>query len=375
MIQKPEGSISRPDTKDQPHFRLASRGSMLALWQAHYVADKLKNTGATTEIIVMKTTGDRVQDRFLHEIGGKGLFVKELEQALLEQGADLAVHSLKDMPAQVKRPLILPAILERHSPYDLLILGKKLGDLLRRKHGEAVFFRPLTPETLQSLGSCTIATGSLRRQAMLARFAPKIQTTPIRGNVDTRLRKLDEGTWDGMILAEASLDRLQLKKDRATIRLDLDWFIPCASQGALAIETIADSPASLFTRAVLNHPETEAAVAVERRVLALLGGDCTMPFGCLVSPLAAGNTQPIGVGGASPQGSKVTDTTNYLMRAALYTPQGQHAEVTQTLLELPQTMTQDWVDAQAGSLVLGLKESGGPQILKKLNIPLPPGWL
>ncbi len=370
----------KPSPTGPRHLRIASRGSLLALWQANYVAAELQKKGATTEIIVMKTTGDRIQDRFLHEIGGKGLFVKELEQALIDETADLAVHSLKDMPAQLKAPLILPAILRRHSPYDLLIMGPRLAERYQQAGGLATPRLPLTPKVLNAFGSCTVATGSLRRQAMLARFAPEIKTAPIRGNVDTRLRKLDEGAWDAMILAEASLDRLDLKRDRITARLDMDWFIPCASQGALAIETRDNSPSAGFVREALNDFETELAVAIERQVLARLGGDCTMPFGCLVSSLKAGRSED---GYINKDYLSIQHSRSYEARAAVYTPKGQFVETLKNLSEFPKEgspqarlsrESEDWVNTQADAIVHDLKDAGGGAILQQLKIPLPKGW-
>jgi hydroxymethylbilane synthase len=194
--------------------------------------------------------------------------------------------------------------------------------------------------------------------------------------VDTRLRKLDEGAWDAIILAEASLDRLDLKKNRITVRLDMDWFIPCASQGALAIETRDNSPAAAFVRTALNDFETQGAVAIERQVLARLGGDCTMPFGCLVSPLKAGHADDVSVNKNTLPRSKPLP---YTVRAAIYTPQGQHAEILKSLGEVPSSAMEereweDWVKTQSDAIVQELKEAGGGGILQQLKIPLPPGW-
>lgn len=253
-------------------LRIATRGSQLALWQANYVSELLAKLGLQSELQIIKTTGDRVQDRFLHEIGGKGLFVRELEEALKSGAADLAVHSLKDLPAQVAPGFQLAAILQRHLPHDALIFNPKAYARLTLPEGEV-----LSREQVAKLGPLTIATASLRRQSLLKALPNPIELVPIRGNVDTRIRKLNEGDWDGLILAGASLERLSLRNLPHRL-LDTRWFVPCAAQGALAIETVADSPhAPLIAR--LSDPTTYACASLERKILEMLGGDCTMPFG------------------------------------------------------------------------------------------------
>ena len=255
---------------------LASRGSPLALWQANYVAGLLRERGPESGSKTWKTTGDVVQDRFLHEIGGKGLFIKELEEAMAADKADFAVHSLKDLPARIPEAFELAAVLKRHLSSDVIIFR---GDVWER-----LGIAPdtlMTAGVLRSLGPLTVATSSLRRQALLTESCPVIKTIPIRGNVDTRLRKLETEGWHAIILAEASLERLGITNVRAH-RLDPEWFIPCAGQGALAIETRAKSPAASAVKA-LECASTRRAVNIERSILARLGGDCTMPFGCLVT--------------------------------------------------------------------------------------------
>ncbi len=256
----------------QRPLRIATRGSQLALWQANYVAAMLQKRGLQTELSIIKTTGDRVQDRFLHEIGGKGLFVRELEEALKSGSADLAVHSLKDLPARVAEGFTLAAILPRHIPHDALIFNPKVLEKLNLPTSEI-----LSRSQVEKLGPLTIATASLRRQSLLKALKNPIELVAIRGNVDTRIRKLNEGDWDGLILAGASLERLSLMHLPHKL-LDTDWFVPCAAQGALAIETLADSPFRLQISA-LSDPRTYACATLERRVLEALGGDCTMPFG------------------------------------------------------------------------------------------------
>lgn len=254
---------------------LATRGSTLALWQANFIADLLKAEGLNTELSVIKTTGDIVQDRFLHEIGGKGLFIKELEEAMRRGEADLAMHSLKDLPVRLPDGFQLTAILKRHSVCDAIIFRKSLYDRLGLSPGET-----LNSSHVKSLGPLRIATSSLRRQALLEQLGSGIIVKPIRGNVDTRLKKLESEDWHALILAEASLERLNIK-GLCAHRLDPQWFIPCAGQGAIAVETPSDSP-YLADISKINCTATNLHVSIERAVLKALGGDCTMPFGCLV---------------------------------------------------------------------------------------------
>jgi hydroxymethylbilane synthase len=257
-------------------FVLASRGSPLALWQANFVADLLRAQGHTIEVKTWKTTGDIVQDRFLHEIGGKGLFIKELEEAMISGQAHLAVHSLKDLPARVPAQFELAAVLKRHQSSDVIIFSDSFGPRCGLAPGSLV-----TADVLRSLGPFTVATSSLRRRSLLAGSCPEITTVAVRGNVNTRLKKLNTEGWQALILAEASLERLELNHPHSH-RLDPNWFIPCAGQGALAIETLANSTVSNAVKP-LECAATRQAVNIERAVLARLGGDCTMPFGCVVT--------------------------------------------------------------------------------------------
>ncbi len=263
-------------SKSPQAFILASRGSPLALWQANFVAEQLRALGHTIEIKTFKTTGDIVQDRFLHEIGGKGLFIKELEEAMVSGHAHLAVHSLKDLPARIPSQFSLAAVLKRHQSSDVIVFSDAYGARCGLAPNSIV-----TESMLKSLGPITIATSSLRRQSLLAGSCPDIKTVPVRGNVNTRLKKLNAEGWHALILAEASIERLELY-DLPAYRLDPNWFIPCAGQGALAIETLANSPAEEAVH-TLECSKTRQAVNIERAVLARLGGDCTMPFGCLVT--------------------------------------------------------------------------------------------
>lgn len=252
-------------------LRIATRGSKLALWQSEFVAKRIRDAGIHVEFVVESTQGDRVQDRFLHELGGKGLFVRELEDALLAGRADIGVHSLKDLPARLTPPFILSAVLPRHTARDVLILRPDVA-------AQKPLPSEITAKDLQALAPLHIATSSLRRQSLLKATGADLKISPVRGNVDTRLRKLFEGQWDALILAEAAITRLGLT-DLIAIPFAPDWCVPAPAQGALAIESLPQNP---FTPIVhkLNHGLSAFCVNFERQVLAALGGDCTMPMGC-----------------------------------------------------------------------------------------------
>lgn len=264
-------------------LKIATRGSQLALWQANYVADQLRRKGHETELNIIKTTGDRVQDRFLHEIGGKGLFVRELEQAMLDGKADFAVHSLKDLPAITPSPFELAAILHRHDHRDAMIFRADSPFAKLFSHQSTI-----TREQARRLNGAKIASSSLRRQSLLKGLDSQIELVAVRGNVDTRIRKLSDHQWDALILAAASLERLQLQGLHYCY-LDPTWFTPCAAQGALALECHEDAPCKSDLSA-LRDPVTQACASLERSILAALGGDCTMPFGCLVQPNDGGTS-------------------------------------------------------------------------------------
>lgn len=319
--------------------RLATRGSKLALWQANYVASLLAKYGCTAELNIIKTTGDVVQDRFLHEIGGKGLFVKELEQAMQEQRADFAVHSLKDLPVRLPEIFTLAAVLQRHVVYDTLILRDDHVAKLGVPAGTT-----LEKEDFKRLAGLTIGSSSLRRQSLLAGLHCGLKLEPVRGNVDTRLEKLAKGNWDAIILAGASLERLGIK-DVAAYPIATDWFVPCAAQGALAIETLKTHPLHATIRN-LNDAVTETAVNCERYVLRLLGGDCTMPFGCLVEQ----------------QGSQVHGQVVVLAR------DGREARAT---LTAPGSLTELDYAGFGKKLVQQCLRQGGEAILEALNLPVP----
>jgi hydroxymethylbilane synthase len=234
---------------------IASRGSQLALWQAHWVERQLTAAGHECRIEIIKTTGDKITDVPLAKVGTKGLFTKEIEEALLDGRADLAVHSLKDLPTELPEGLALAAVPEREDPRDAIV-GKRLADL---------------PQ------GAKVGTSSLRRAAQLRKLRPDLVIESVRGNLDTRLRKLDEGQYDAIVLAAAGLKRLGWG-DRIAETLDASLMCSAVGQGALAIET-RSSGAGRVACSALDHPETHIAVTAERGVLAALGGGCQVPIG------------------------------------------------------------------------------------------------
>jgi hydroxymethylbilane synthase len=243
--------------------RIATRGSQLALWQAHHVRDRLcaLDPELAIELVVLKTRGDKILDRALSEVGGKGLFVKEIEEALLDGRADVAVHSMKDLPAELAPGLELAAVPEREDPRDALVLrpglsAKKVSELPR---------------------AARVGTSSLRRMCQLRAHRPDLQVVPLRGNVDTRLQKLDAGELDAAVLACAGLVRLG-HRERIACALSLGESLPAIGQGALAIECRADDASILRRLAALDHPPTATTVAAERAFLQRLSGGCQTPM-------------------------------------------------------------------------------------------------
>lgn len=235
---------------------IGSRGSKLALWQADHVKDRLEANGHVCRIEIITTSGDRFQSGPLKEIGNKGLFTKEIEDALLDGRIDVAVHSLKDMPTALPAGLQITATPEREDARDVMI-GSKLGTL---------------PE------GARIGTGSLRRVAQLQAARPDLVVQGIRGNVDTRLRKLDEGEFDAIVLAAAGLNRLGWSQ-RIAEYIPVEVMCPAVGQGALAIQTRDDDGAAMQACLALDHAPTRAAIIAERSVLDVLGGGCQVPIG------------------------------------------------------------------------------------------------
>ncbi|KAA2284613.1 hydroxymethylbilane synthase [Arenimonas fontis] len=241
-------------------IRLATRESALALWQTEHVAARLREAhpGLEVELVPMTTRGDQVLDQPLAEIGGKGLFLKELEVAMLEGRADAAVHSLKDVPMVLEAGFELAAVLERASPEDAFVSARY----------QALEELPL---------GAVVGTSSLRRQALLRAHRPDLQLRDLRGNVNTRLAKLDAGDYDAIVLAAAGLERLGLA-ERIRERLSAPRFIPAAAQGAIAVECRAGDMDTRALFASLHHEATDRCVRAERAMTRLLGGSCRVPI-------------------------------------------------------------------------------------------------
>ena len=238
---------------------IATRESRLALWQAGHVRDLMvQRFGATVALLGMTTRGDQILDRALSKVGGKGLFVKELEAALEDGRADLAVHSLKDVPMDLPEGFALASVLEREDPRDAFV-SARFDSLAALPQG------------------ARIGTSSLRRVVQLGALRPDLDVLPLRGNLDTRLRKLDEGGYDAIVLAAAGLMRLGLGA-RIRTYFEPGQMLPCAGQGALGIEVRADAYALQQQLATLTHRPTWLAVQAERAVSRALGGSCSMPL-------------------------------------------------------------------------------------------------
>ncbi len=244
------------------HFTIGTRGSPLALWQANTVKARLVAAlglaGDDIVLQVIKTSGDQIQDRALSEAGGKGLFTKEIDEAQLERRAEIAVHSAKDMPTVLPDGLVIAGYLEREDVRDALISG----------HGGGLMDLPQ---------GATVGTASLRRQALVKRLRPDIKTALLRGNVETRLRKVKEGEVDATLLALAGLKRLGYA-DRATALLSEQDFPPAVGQGAIAITTRADDARARHAVRLIAHEPTRIALEAERAFLKVLDGSCRTPI-------------------------------------------------------------------------------------------------
>ena len=239
---------------------IATRGSKLALWQANHVAARLRETypGLGVDLLPIKTKGDIILDVPLAKVGGKGLFVKEIEEALLDGRADLAVHSMKDVPAEQPEGLVVGIIPERQDPCDRL-LSVAYGSLAALPAG------------------ATVGTSSLRRKAQLLALRPDLSIIDLRGNLDTRVGKLLGGQFDAIIVAAAGLNRLELSAPMA-VRLGPPQFLPAAAQGALGLEYRLDDPETAAMLAFFDHPDSHDTVAAERGFLARLEGGCQVPI-------------------------------------------------------------------------------------------------
>ncbi|WP_196895993.1 hydroxymethylbilane synthase [Aureivirga marina] len=237
-------------------IRIGTRASELALWQAHLVENKLNELGYETEIVEVSSTGDEVLDKPLHQIGGMGLFTRTLDNAMLRGEIDIAVHSLKDVPTDLPEKIVQAAVLERANILDVLVF-KNNTEFLKEN-------------------SATIATGSLRRRAQWLHKYPNHTITGLRGNVNTRLQKLEDNDWNGAIFAAAGLERINLLPENHQY---LDWMIPAPAQGAIMVTALEADKAALEACEKLNHRNTEIAVFVERQFMKVLEGGCTAPIG------------------------------------------------------------------------------------------------
>jgi hydroxymethylbilane synthase len=283
---------------------IGSRGSQLALWQARHVAALLESQGLETRIEIIKTTGDRLQTASLAQAGGKGLFTKEIEEALLDGAIDIAVHSLKDLPTIMPEGLTIAGVPEREEPFDALV---------------GLQFRDLRTGT-------RVGTSSGRRAAQLLEWKRFIKIEPIRGNVDTRLRKLKAGEYDAIMLAAAGLRRLGLAHEIAEI-CHPEIICPAPGQGALAIQTRVNDPA-LDICARFNHEPTRLAVNAERALLAGLGGGCQVPVGAFAEVSDEAITLRAVV--LSPDGSRAARLSRVGVRSA---PERLGSMVAEELLE------------------------------------------
>ncbi len=241
-------------------IRIGTRGSMLAKWQAEFVRKKiLEATGVDAEIVIIKTTGDKLQTASFAQIGGKGVFIKELEEALLNEEIDLAVHSVKDIPTEVPSRLCFPVICRREDTRDCLVAAKN--------------------ETLSTLRKgARIGTSSLRRQAQIRHARPDLDVRELRGNVDTRLRKVASGEYDAILLAKAGLDRLGWS-NRISEVLSPEVCMPAVGQGALGVQARLQDNELADALAPLDDFETRQSIVAERSLLAALEGGCQVPLG------------------------------------------------------------------------------------------------
>lgn len=269
-------------------LRIGTRGSQLALWQANTVARLLADVaGVESRLVIIKTAGDRIQDQPLSAIGGKRLFVKEIEDALLRNDADIAVHSSKDMPAQPPAGLTVAGVLPREDPRDAVVLP--LSRRPRPTERPANTTEPLALDPILSvLGPGPhIGTGSIRRIAQLTHVFPQGRFGNVRGNLDTRLRKLDDGGFDALVLAAAGLRRLGWSS-RISATLPADICVPAPGQGIVAMEARENDAAALDAIAAINDGPTHTLLMAEWAVVQTLGGGCQTPVGVLASALEPG---------------------------------------------------------------------------------------
>ena len=292
-------------------IRIATRKSALALWQAEHVAAILRELPAISrvELVPLSTRGDEVLDRSLQKIGGKGLFIKELEVAMQEGVAELAVHSMKDVPAEMPNGFCIAAVVERANPADALVANgaQRLADLAE---------------------GARVGTSSLRRQAQLKVLRPDADVRPLRGNVNTRLAKLQEGQYDAVILAAAGLERLGLAS-RISEQLPTSSMLPAAAQGVIGIECPIDRDELRETLSAIEHAETRRTTLAERAVAARLGADCQSPIASFAT--IDGATMTLDALVALPDGSR---TLREQVRGSVDDPESLGIELAERLLDL-----------------------------------------
>jgi hydroxymethylbilane synthase len=302
--------------------RIGTRGSQLALWQANHIKSCIENAfpGTGVEIIIIKTKGDQITDRPLAMVGGKGLFVKEIEAALLENRIDLAVHSMKDMPGELPKGLTIGAIPERENPFDVMI----------SKGEEMIADYPQ---------GAKVGTSSLRRGSQLKSLRPDLDIRSIRGNLDTRIKKLRSGEYDAIVLAAAGLRRLG-QADQITEYLSEEIMVPAVGQGALCIETRENDPEMAPIMAALDHGPTRTCVQGERAFLKQIEGSCHIPVACF---------------------GKIQEDGQVELTAVVASEDGQEV-IKETILAQA-----DAVQAKGRELADNLLENGGKRILENLN--------
>lgn len=239
-------------------IRIGTRDSQLALWQANTVADKLQQLGYSTELLPVKSAGDVILDKPLYEFGITGIFTKTLDVAMIAGQIDIAVHSMKDVPTALPKGIVQAAVLERETSLDILV----------------------TPHRVDAVDALTVATGSLRRKAQWLHRYPHHRVVDLRGNVNTRLQKLQDNGWDGAIFAAAGLKRIGIMPEHVTI---LDWMIPAPAQGAVVVAAMEHDAYSREALSKLNNRDAEICTQVERQFLRTLEGGCTAPIGALAT--------------------------------------------------------------------------------------------
>ena len=247
------------------HIRIGTRGSELALWQAHNVKQRLENNGNSVSITIIKTQGDKIQDLSFDKLEGKGFFTKEIEAALLSNEVDLAVHSHKDLETSPPGGLVIAAVSEREDPSELLLISKENVD---------------SSQVWDLKLNSSIGTSSARRKSVIVSNRNDLTIKELRGNVPTRIQKLREGNYDAIILAKAGVSRLEIDlSEFHVVELDPETFVPAPAQGVLALQIREEDKELWKEIQKLNHPQVEMQIAIERKVLNLMQGGCQLPLG------------------------------------------------------------------------------------------------